>query len=111
MHECVYVRSLDSLPALCAIDCEKAARWTVLTETKGARRATVRTENILVMVVECRLERRSRLSWQESQLVMLMKLKANLEIGLAVMVKIAEERTAQALQAGETHPRLQARDE
>lgn len=48
----LYVRSLDSLPAVRAIDCEKAARWTVPTETKGARRATMeRTEYILCVVV------------------------------------------------------------
>jgi hypothetical protein len=48
MSSCLHVRSLDSLPAQRAIDCEKAARWTVPTETKGARRAAMeRTEFIL----------------------------------------------------------------
>lgn len=47
------------MPAQRAIDCEKAARWTVPTETKGARRAAMeRTEYILcvIVVVERSLE-------------------------------------------------------
>lgn len=39
------------MPAQRAIDCEKAARWTVLTEAKGARRAMERTEYILMWCV------------------------------------------------------------
>lgn len=52
MLTALYVRSLDSLPAQRAIDCEKAARWTAPTEAKGARRAAMeRTEYILCVAV------------------------------------------------------------
>jgi len=44
------VRSLDSLPALRAIDCEKAARWTEAMGAKGARRAMLRAEYILYAI-------------------------------------------------------------
>lgn len=44
----LHIRSLLSLPAQRAIDCEKAARWTLLTDAKGVRRAMARTEYILM---------------------------------------------------------------
>jgi hypothetical protein len=45
-----HVRSLVSLPTQRAIDWEKAARWTVPTETNGARRATMERTEFIVYV-------------------------------------------------------------